>query len=104
MPKKCKTCSNQIDDRYEYCISCVQKVKQGNQNEELLKVLTQINWNLGTKIKQDRLYYLFRMIMETNLLDNKKQIEIVTKIMDYFTQDLDKDFKQLKHIKEEQGK
>lgn len=96
--KKCKNCSNQIQDQYEYCISCMTKIKQGNQSEDLIKVLTQINWNLGTKVKQDRLYYLYKMI-GTNL-----EHKIREKIEDYFKQDLDKDLKQLKQIKEEQEK
>lgn len=57
MVKKCKNseCKNTIAEQYEYCISCVNKYKEGSKessiNQELLKTLQHINWNLGNIAK-----------------------------------------------------
>jgi len=98
--KKCKLCGTDIDDKYEYCIQCINKVKETNTMQEVVKVLSQCNWNLGTMTKQQRLYYLF--LISEKYGDNRENIR--KKIFEYFSKDLDKDLKQLKQIKEEQEK
>lgn len=96
MSKKCKSCDNLIDERYEYCIPCINKIKQGNQNEGLLKVITQINWNLGAMQKWVKLFLLNHLEETTNKTTIQKNIHSL------LLKDVEKDFKQLKQIKEEE--
>ena len=77
--------------------------KQANSNidtSEILKTLIHLNWNAGSSMKNQRLYYLFKMSEsygETRTLVRRK-------IYDYFLNEFDKDLKQLKQIREEQEK
>ncbi len=67
---------------------------------EILKAIIHLNWNAGSSMKNQRLYYLFKMSEnygETRTLVRRK-------IYDYFLNEFDKDLKQLKQIKEEQEK
>ena len=43
----CKLCNKIIDDKYQLCVECNIKAKQSNQSDDLIKILTKINWNLG---------------------------------------------------------
>ena len=95
MSKKCKSCDNLIDERYEYCISCINKIKQGNQNEDIIKVITQINWNLGATQKWIKLFLLNQLEDAGNKTITQKNIHSL------LLKDVDKDFKQLKQIKED---
>jgi len=99
--KQCKVCKREIADNYEYCWECVKKVPK---QDDTLKVLTQINWNLGTISKQQRLYYLFNILTTSNVIGEQEAFDTAKKIFSYFSQDLDKDLKQLRQIKEEQEK
>lgn len=96
MSKKCKSCDNLIDKRYEYCIPCINKIKQGNQNEDLIKVVIQINWNLGAMQKWIKLFLLNQLEETTNKTTTQKNIHSL------LLKDVDKDFKQLKQIKEDE--
>ena len=100
--KKCK-CGADIDDKYSMCLTCLEKIKQSNSNvdnSEIIKSLIHLNWNAGSMMKNQRLYYLFKMSEnygETRTLVRRR-------IYDYFLNEFDKDLKQLKQIKEEQEK
>tara|TARA_Y100000310_G_scaffold215935_1_gene216889 strand:+ start:2250 stop:2561 length:312 start_codon:yes stop_codon:yes gene_type:complete len=100
--KICPQCKkNEIEDKYSMCMSCLNQTKSANQNvdtSEILKKLEQINWNFGTLVKQQRLFYLFQISENFgNDRDNNRK-----RISEYFAQDIEKDLKQLKQIKEEQ--
>ena len=102
--KKCPVCNKvNIDDKYSMCLTCLQEAKGANSNidlKELLTTLKHLNWNAGSIMKNQRLYYLFKMsdsYGETRTLVKRK-------IYEYFLNELDKDLKQLKQIRKEQEK
>ena len=100
--KKCK-CGADIDDKYSMCLTCLEKTKQQNSSVdtgEILKTLIHLNWNAGSMMKNQRLYYLFKM--SENYGETRELVK--RKIYDYFLNEFDKDLKQLKQIREEQDK
>ena len=100
--KKCK-CGADIDDKYSMCLDCLGKTKQQNSNadnSEILKTLIHLNWNMGSIMKNQRLYYLFKMSESYG----ETRSVVKRKIYEYFLNELEKDLKQLKQIREEQEK
>jgi len=72
---KCKGCNKLIDDKYSLCVECNIKSKQANSQDELIKIFTKMNWNLG------RICLCLEMIC----LDEKKLVkarETMEKIME----------------------
>lgn len=94
--KQCK-CGNLIGDQYTMCISCLNQSKQQNTDSTTL-LLKQINWNLGAIAKQQRLYYLGRLL---SLRNNVQDYPIFNEIITEFSKDLSKDIKQLNEIRKE---
>jgi len=43
----CKLCQKQIDDKYQLCVECNIKAKQSNTQDDLVKILNKMNWNIG---------------------------------------------------------
>ena len=77
---------------------------QSNSNvdtSEILKTLQYLNWNAGSIMKNQRLYYLFKM---SESYGGETRNIVRGKIYRYFLNELDKDLKQLKQIREEQEK
>jgi|TARA_Y100000310_G_scaffold258198_1_gene266526 hypothetical protein len=98
--KKCKVCGTEVAEQYDYCLKCINKVKETNLMQDVLKKLEQINWNFGTLVKQQRLFYLFQICEGYG---NDRQ-DVRKRISEYFSESVEKDLKVLKQIKEEQEK
>ena len=77
-----------------------QQSNNGGDKNEVADLLKKINWNFGTLVKQQRLYYLFQI----SEIFGKERESIRERISKYFSKGLDKDLEQLEKIKEEQEK
>ena len=108
MAENCEVCGVKLENtNYKYCLKCINKVKEQNLMQEVLKKLNgveasliHLNWNAGSIMKNQRLYYMFKM---SESYGDARNI-VRRKIYDYFLKELDKDLKQLKQIKDEQEK
>ena len=96
--KICPICKKaNIDEKYSMCISCLNKTKENNQQDELIKVITMCNWNFGATQKWQKLALLNDLENQTNLTDIQK------KIMDLLLKDLEKDILIIEDIKKEKN-
>lgn len=77
-----------------------QKANGNADLSEILKTLNHLNWNLGSTMKNQRLYYLFKMSEDYGETRNM----VKRRIYEYFLNELGKDLKHLKQIREEQEK
>ena len=43
---KCTECGTIVEDKYKYCLDCLKKIKEGNQNADTVSELGKLNNNL----------------------------------------------------------
>lgn len=103
--KKCKGCEKLIDEKYEMCISCLNKTKEANSSSDMNNVLLGIqdillktNWNHGIESLTGRL----RLMVE--VADKVGDKELIKEIYESLKETYKKDLKNLKGIKTEQEK
>lgn len=96
--KKCSGCEDLIDEKYSQCIKCLNKTRELNSSEEILKKLEWINWNLGSTALLTRLNLLF------NVAKEMRDVEMIEKIYKDLKKTYEKDISNIKKIKEEAEK
>ena len=96
--KECKSCGKEIDDKYEYCIQCIQKVKETNTSQDMIKVLEHLNWNAGATQKWIKLMLLNNL---ENLKNGQGMTPTQQKIHKLLLKDVEKDFKNIEDISKE---
>jgi len=97
---KCNNCGKEIDDKYKYCLDCMNKYKEDKpeSNDELVDIITKVNWNLGSIQKWMKLSLLNELEKQKNPTETQKNLHALLK------KDIEKDLKVIKEISDEQDK
>ena len=110
MAENCEVCGVKLENtNYKYCLKCINKVKEQNVMQDVLKkisgvedALKHLNWNAGSISKFMKLSILNDI--ESSSSTEKGITKIQQSIKELLLKDLEKDLKQLNQIKEEQEK
>ncbi|MEK0351001.1 MAG: hypothetical protein QQN60_07235, partial [Nitrosopumilus sp.] len=97
--KKCKVCGIEVAEQYDYCLKCINKVKETNLMHDVLKKLEHLNWNAGAS--QKWLKWSLLSQLSTAKSSGGGLTPTQQKMMDFLENEFKKDMNAVKKIKEE---